>query len=53
VPSTGFVLQQNSDLNSTNWSNVLTSPMLNFTNLNYQVTIPLPLDCGFYRLKQQ
>jgi hypothetical protein len=53
VPSTSFVLQQNHDLNTTNWIDLPMSPTLNFTNLNYQVTVPPSLGSQFYRLRQQ
>jgi hypothetical protein len=46
-------LQQTPDLTMSNWTDVSTPPMLNFTNLNYQVTeSPFPAS-HFYRLKQQ
>jgi hypothetical protein len=51
VPSTNFVLQQNSDLTTTNWSVVTNPPVLNLTNLQNQVTLPSPAGSGFYRLK--
>jgi len=50
VPSMPFVLQQNSDLSTTNWTDVTTVPTLNYVNLKYQVTIPAPLGMSFYRL---
>jgi hypothetical protein len=53
VPSTSFVLQQNSDLTSPNWVEVIDPPSLNFTNLHNQVTLPLASGKSFYRLKQQ
>jgi hypothetical protein len=53
VPSTSFVLQQNSDLSSTNWTDTPTAPTLNFTDLHYQVTVSSSLGSRFYRLKQQ
>jgi hypothetical protein len=53
VPSTGFALQQNSDLTTTNWTDVPTTPALNFTNLNYQLTAPFSPGSHFYRLKQR
>jgi len=53
VPSSSFVLQENSDLTSTNWTDVPTPSVLNFTTLNYQVTVaPTNSQC-FYRLRQQ
>ena len=51
IPSTNFVLQQNPDLTTTNWSVVTNPPVLNLTNLQNQVTLPLPAGNGFYRLK--
>jgi hypothetical protein len=53
VPSTSFVLQQNSDLTTTNWVDVSSTPSLNYTNLNYQVTVSPTNGQGFYRLEQQ
>jgi hypothetical protein len=50
VPSTNFVLQQNLDLATTNWTNVTNQPALNLTNLQYQAGL-LPSNAGsFYRL---
>jgi hypothetical protein len=45
------VLQQNFDLNSTNWIDVLTTPLLNFTNLQNQVLVSQTNAASFYRLK--
>jgi hypothetical protein len=53
VPSTSFVLQQNSDLTSPNWMDVTNQPTLNFSNLHNEVTLPPPSGNSFYRLKQQ
>jgi hypothetical protein len=49
IPSTNFVLQQSPDLSS--WSDVTNVPVLNLTNLQNQVTLPLSADSSFYRLK--
>lgn len=49
IPSTNFVLQQSSDLN--NWSVVPNTPVLNLTNLQNQVALPIPAGNNFYRLK--
>ncbi len=49
IPSTNFVLQQSSDLSS--WSAVTNSPVLNLTNLQNRVTLPMPVCSQFYRLK--
>jgi photosystem II stability/assembly factor-like uncharacterized protein len=51
VPSTDFVLQQNSDLCTTYWTDITNTPTLNPTNLQNQVTLPLPAGNAFYRLK--
>jgi hypothetical protein len=51
IPSTNFVLQQNSNLTKANWSEVTNVPVLNLTNLQNQVTLPLPSSNQFYRLK--
>jgi photosystem II stability/assembly factor-like uncharacterized protein len=51
IPSTNFVLQQNSDLTTTNWTDVTNTPVLNFTNLQNEVTLPLTGSNAFYRLK--
>jgi hypothetical protein len=51
VPSMYFVLQQNSNLCTTNWTDVTNMPALNLTNLQNQVALPLPAGNAFYRLK--
>ena len=51
VPSMPFVLQENSSLATPNWTNVPTPPTLNLTNLQNQVSVPLPTSNHFYRLK--
>jgi hypothetical protein len=48
VPSMNFVLQQNSDLNRANWTDVTTAPTV--TNLQNQVVLPAPTGNAFYRL---
>jgi hypothetical protein len=50
IPSTNFVLQQNSDIPGTNWVNVTNTPVLNFTNLQEQVILTPSNSHGFYRL---
>lgn len=52
VPSMPFVLQQNSDLTTPNWTDVITTPILNFTNLHHEVSVPLSSTNRFYRLKR-
>jgi hypothetical protein len=49
VPVTTFILQQSTDLE--NWSDVTNAPVLNLTNLQNQVTVPLTQTQTFYRLK--
>jgi hypothetical protein len=51
VPSTNFVMQQSSDLGSASWTDVTNTPVLNFTNLQDEVMLPMPAGSGFYRLK--
>jgi hypothetical protein len=49
IPSTNFVLQQSFDLAS--WSDMTNAAVLNPTNLQNQVTLPLSTGNSFYRLK--
>jgi hypothetical protein len=53
IPSINFTLQENVDLNTTNWTGVVTAPLLNFTNLQNQVTVPSFSGKRFYRLTGQ
>jgi hypothetical protein len=53
VPSSNFVLQQNSDLNTTNWTDVPTPPTLNYANLHYEVNVSPSPGSRLYRLKQE
>ena len=53
IPSTNFVLQQNPDLTIANWTDVTNMPVLNLTNLQEEVTLPLTNGSGFYRLATQ
>jgi hypothetical protein len=48
-PSTGFVLQENSNVGTTNWTNVAQLPSDDGTNRS--VTISPPTDNRFYRLR--
>ena len=50
VPSLNFVLQQNPDLSTTNWTDVTAKPSLNYTNLNYEVTVAHTVGAMFYKL---
>lgn len=51
VPSMSFVLQENADLRTTGWTDVTTKPILNFTNLHHEVSVPTSSTSRFYRLK--
>jgi hypothetical protein len=51
IPSMDFTLQQNSDLTTTNWTDVTTPPVLNLTNLQNQVRVSATNGHTFYRLK--
>lgn len=53
VPSTKFVLQENPDLASTNWTDVTGSPSLNLTNLENEVSVSLSPGRNYYRLRFQ
>lgn len=48
VPSMEFDLQESSDLR--NWSGVGVTPVLNYTNLHHEVSVPVPPGPRFYRL---
>jgi len=49
VPSMAFVLQQSSELDA-EWADVPTTPVLNYTNLHYEVNLATPNGTVFYRL---
>ena len=49
-PSTGFTLQQNANVGTTNWSNVGLTPSDNGTTLS--VVVPASAGSEFYRLKK-
>ena len=49
VPSTNFVLQQSFDLSS--WADLTNQPVLNLTNLQNEVCLPLSGSSAFFRLK--
>jgi len=53
IPSTTLRLQQATDLLAPQWTEVTNTPTLNFTNLHYQVAVPLTSSAGFYRLSSQ
>lgn len=50
VPSIAFVLQECSDLGTANWTDVTVLPILNYTNLHHEVSLPVPSGPRFYRL---
>jgi hypothetical protein len=50
IPSTNFGLWQNPGLTPANWSIVTNSPVLNLTNLQNQMVLPLINGGAFYRL---
>jgi hypothetical protein len=51
IPTGNFGIQQNTDLTTTNWTNVATQPILNFGSLQYQTTVSPPSSGAvFYRL---
>jgi photosystem II stability/assembly factor-like uncharacterized protein len=51
MPSAEFVLQQNLDPTTPNWTAVPTVPTLNLTNVRHEVTMPMSDGNRFYRLK--
>ncbi|MGD0349894.1 MAG: hypothetical protein ABSB84_06210 [Verrucomicrobiota bacterium] len=51
IPSTNFMLQQSSDLTTTNWTTLTNVPTLNLSNLQNQVILCPSNGSGFYRLK--
>jgi hypothetical protein len=50
VPSMKFVLEENSSLSTANWSPLSAPLKINYTNLNYEATIPILPSEAFYRL---
>lgn len=53
MPSIKFVVQQAPDLAHANWTTVAAIPTLNYTTLQYQLTLPTPPGTMFYRLVSQ
>lgn len=51
VASTNFVVQQISNLTKVNWVKLTNSPVLRFSDLQYQIVLPMTNSLGFYRLK--
>lgn len=52
VPSQNFVLQQDSDMTMVNFTDMATTPLVNFTILHYEVQVPVAIGNHFYRLKR-
>jgi hypothetical protein len=50
VPTLNFVLQQNSDLTTSNWTDLTAPPVLNTANLHNEVTVPNIGANAYYRL---
>lgn len=50
APSMNFVLQQNADLATSNWTEVPATPALNLSDLHNEVTLPQVGDRNYYRL---
>jgi hypothetical protein len=50
VPATNFVLEQNPDLCTANWTPVTNAPVLNLTNLQDEVSLSPTASNAFYRL---
>ncbi|HEV2437258.1 MAG TPA: hypothetical protein VG077_14795 [Verrucomicrobiae bacterium] len=53
VPSTNFVLQENSNLTTTNWVTLTNTPALNLSYLNNEVVLSPSNSSGFFRLMSQ
>jgi hypothetical protein len=53
VPSTASRLESAIDPLGPQWNEVTNPPTLNFTNLNYQITVPITNPAAFYRLTSQ
>jgi hypothetical protein len=53
VPSAPFLLQENSDLSTSDWTDVPGTPTLNFTNLHDEAIIQPHQNRAFFRLKQR
>ena len=53
VPSTNFVLQENSNLTTANWLTMTNTPMLNLSNMNNEVVLSPSDSSGFFRLMAQ
>jgi hypothetical protein len=51
VPSIDFVLQENADVTTTNWTDIPGTPALDWASLRYEVNVPVTNRSSFYRLK--
>lgn len=51
VPSASFGLQETPIVTPATWTDMTNLPVLNFSNLNYEVTLPFAPQPIFYRLK--
>ena len=51
LPSQPFTLQQTTDLTTSNWTAVTNTPVLNLTNLQEEVVVPISAGNAFYRLE--
>jgi len=50
VPSTNYIVQQNTDLTTSNWRKVTNTPTFNSADLRNQMILPAHNRSGFYRL---
>jgi hypothetical protein len=53
VPSSPFVVQKDSDVSSGTWVDSTNQPILNLTNLHYELRLPASPGNAFYRLLQK
>jgi photosystem II stability/assembly factor-like uncharacterized protein len=51
LPSAKFVVQRSASLQTPAWTDLLNAPLLNLTNLEYQLLLPPGNDSGYYRLR--
>jgi hypothetical protein len=53
IPSTNFVLQQNPDLTTSDWTTLTNTPTLNLSNLNDEIILSASNTSSFFRLMAQ
>jgi hypothetical protein len=53
LPSATFVVQQSASLQPPAWTGLSNAPLLNLTNLQYQLLLSPANDSGYYRLRNQ